>query len=262
MLFLDNLSIVRPSRKLMKLFLYLLILFTPFLEAESQQFPLTDQKKIDSDITLALNTYQRVMNGYYDLINGKEYLVYHKVNHSNPFFKTATVASGCVYAYGRSFCDFRLIYDIFKDEIIVNFLNPSGYLKLASLNQHFVDSFDISINNITSRFNNLSFKQEDGMKDGFYEIGYRGKTTLLVKHAKVITQVNSQDEYIDKLSRYLYINGKYHLITSKGKFCKLFGEKRPMIRKYIKLLQIIPFREISDADLLEVLAYYDQINKS
>jgi hypothetical protein len=245
----------------MKAIIIFLIILTYFHEASGQQSGPLVRNKIDSDIAIALDYYRHLMNTNYDLINGKEYIVYHKINHSNPFYKSSTLASGCVYANDRTFCDFKLIYDIYKDELVVNFLNTSGYLKLASLNQHFVDSFDISINNITSRFLNLKFRPEDHMKNGYYEIKHRGKTLLLIRHIKIATQVNSQDDYPESETKYLFINGQFQKISSLRKFCRLFGEQHTMMKKFIKSIQIYNFRKITDEELVTVLAYYDKTTK-
>jgi hypothetical protein len=244
----------------MRFRLIFIIFLIPLLEAESQQSLSSDKNKVATDVATALDAYKHLMNSKYDVINGKEYIMYQKVNHSNPFFKSSTIASGCIYAYERSFCDFKLIYDIYKDEIVLNSVSTSGYPKLTSLNQHFIDSFDISINNITSRFLYLELRPEDHMKDGFYEIKYRGKTRFLIKHYKILTQVNSQDEYPEGEIKYLFINGEFQKITTLRKFCQLFGENHSKIRKFIKSLEVYAFRKITNEELIEVLAYYDKID--
>lgn len=229
--------------------------------AECQQMSSTGQPAMLSiDDTLALNSYGRIMYNNFDIINGPEYIVYHKLNHSNPLFQSATICTGTVYSAGRTYNDYRLIYDIFKDELILNYLSPTGYPKLVSLNKNFVDSFNIRINNNTTyRFSNLLFKPEDKMKDGYYEIKFRGRANLLYKYLKTMSQVNGQDEYFDVIVRYIMINGEYHTLTTLRKFYQLFGDKKVEMKKYTKSLQIISLKKITDIELLQIFAYYDSL---
>ncbi len=229
--------------------------------AESQQLPSTRQSTRSSgDDTLAINSYSRIMYHNYDIVNGPEYIVYHKLNHSNPFFQSVTICTGNVYSGGRIYSDYRLIYDIYKDELILNYLNPTGYPKLISLNKQFVDSFDIILNNSnTYRFSNLLFKPEDNMKDGYYEIMFRGKASLIYKYLKIMSQVNGQDEYFDVIKKYIFINGEYHTINTLRKLYRLFGDKKVEMKKYTKSLQIISLKKITDIEILQIFAYYDSL---
>jgi hypothetical protein len=68
------------------------------------------------DDTLALSSYCGIMSNNFDIINGPEYIVYHKLNHSNPFYQSATIWTGTVYFARRPYNDYRLMYDIFKEE--------------------------------------------------------------------------------------------------------------------------------------------------
>jgi hypothetical protein len=239
--------------------------FTAFLllslMAEGQQMSSARQStRLSGDDTLAINSYSRIMYHNYDIVNGPEYIVYHRLNHSNPFFQSATLSTGKVYSGRRIYNDYRLIYDIFKDELILNYLDPTGYPKLVSLNKHYIDSFDIILNNsITYRFSNILFKPEDNMKNGYYEMKFRGKANLLYKYLKTMTPVNGQDEYFDAIKKYIFINGEYHTITSLRKFYRLFGDKRVEMKKYTKSLQIISLKKITDIELLQIFAYYDSL---
>jgi len=239
---------------------FLIVSLLIYVPAVSQQLSSDKQtNQVSVDDTLAMNTYSRIMNHNYDIVNGPEYIVFHKLYHTNPFFQSATICSGTVFYNGHIYSDYKLIYDIFKDEIVVNYLTPSGYLKLISLNKHFVDSFDISVNNITSRFQKILFKPEDEMKDGYYEIKFRGKAILLLRYIKTMSQVDGQDEYFDALKKYILLNGEYHTITTLRKFIKLFGENKNEMKKYIRSLRVVSFRKISDIELIQIFAYYDSL---
>lgn len=209
--------------------------------------------------TFAINTYRRLMNHNYDLINGKEYTIYFPVFRSNPLFKSVLNCDGTIYYNGRSYSDMKLLYDIYKDELVINYMNSSGIMRVISLNKHCVDSFVIRINNESTRFQSFFFPSDSRIKNGFYEVLYSGKTKLLKKHIKDLSTTGGKDEFINYISRYLYINGTYNRITTLPGFCKLFGNRKTEIRKYARQVREYSFRQISDKSLCQILAYYETL---
>ena len=244
----------------MRFILTIIVVFFSTRQSECQVVqPAKYQNPVSPKDTLAINTYKRLMNHSYDLINGREYIPYHRLHQSNPFFKSSTNASGTLYFNGRTYNNFKILYDIYKDELVVNYLNFEGHLKLICLNKHCIDSFEIKVDDITTRFQIISFSPDSHMKNGFYEVPYFGKTKLLIRHMKSLSQLDGQDIYTYSIFRYLYFNGGYYRITTLSKFCKLFGDKKSILRKYIMSFHLISFRKISDSDLIQILRYYESI---
>jgi hypothetical protein len=199
------------------------------------------------------------MNHSFDLINGREYSVYSDIHRSNPFFKSATDATGTIFYHGRIYTDLHLLYDIYKDELILNYLNSDGYLKLISLNMQCIDSFLIITNNEPVMFQTVVFPGNAELKNGYYETAFKGRTSLLIKHIKEKEKKEGYDNYNYTVQRYLCINGTYSRIRSLLKFVKLFGDKNTLMKKYIASIHVGPFRKISDADLVRILRYYETI---
>jgi len=209
--------------------------------------------------TLAVYNYRRLMNHSYDLINGKEYISYHLVNHSDPFYKSSLNAKGIVYYNGRTYHDLNVFYDIYKDELVLNHLSPVGYVKLIILNKHCVDSFLIRINDETTLFRTYYFPSGSIIKSGFYEVPYSGKTKLLIRHQKELVQKDGYDDYPYSIVRYLNIDGNYYPVTTLSRFVKLFGDKAPIMKKYIGSLHLVSFKRISEREIIQVLRYYETL---
>jgi len=220
-------------------------------ESNNGSFYLTD--------SLAISTYKQIMNHNYDFINGRDYFVYHNIYKSNPFFKSSTNSTGTIFYNGRSYSDLHLMYDIYKDEVVLNYLNSDGYLKLISLNKNCLDSFLIVTDNEPVMIQTLKFNDNTELKNGFYELAYSGKVQLLIKHVKGLEKKDGYDNYFYDERRYLHINGNYIRIKSLSKFVKLFGDKSTLIKKYIGSIHLVSFRRISDAELVRVLRYYETI---
>jgi hypothetical protein len=108
-------------------------------------------------------------------------------------------------------------------------------------------------------FQNINFHDSAELKSGFYEMAYRGRTQLLIKHIKGLEKKDGYDNYLYDEHRYLNINGTYYQISSLSKFIKLFGDKSTLIKKYIKSMHVIFFRRISDAEFVLILRYYETI---
>jgi hypothetical protein len=209
--------------------------------------------------TFAVNMYQRMMNHNYDIVNGREYIPYHNVYHSNPFFRSEINATGTVYCNGKTYTGLHIFYDIYKDEIVLNYLNQVGSVKLIILNNHTIDSFQILINTIPTTFQPFFFPEDFKIKSGFYEVPYNGKTKLLIKHKKELTEKEGNNEYPYSAPKYLYINENYFPINTKSRFLKLFGNKKSLIKEYIGTMHIPSFREITDIEIIPILRYYDNL---
>lgn len=214
--------------------------------------------KISAD-TFAVSLYQQKMNHNYDLINGREYVPYHKPYHSNPFFKSEINATGTVYSNGKTYSGLHIYYDIYKDEVVLNYLNPIGLVRLIIMNKNSIDSFRIVINNESTTFQPFFFPVDSKIKSGFYEVSYNGKAKLLVRHKKDMTEKDGYEEYTYLTPKYLCINEKYYPIASKSGFLKLFGDKQTLIRKYTGSLHIPSFRRITDSGIIPILRYYETL---
>jgi hypothetical protein len=234
-----------------------LVSICPVFSQSSQTLP-NFSSNISTD-TFAVNLYLRTMNRNYDLVNGREYFPYHNVYHTNPFFKSEINATGTVYSNGKTYTGLRISYDIYKDEIILNYLNPAGSVNLIILNNYSIDSFQIVINKEPTTFQPFFFPEDSKIKTGFYEVSYNGKTRLLIKHKKELVEKGGYDEYPYLTQRYLYINEKYFRITTQSRFLKLFGDKSSLIKKYIRSLHISSFRRITDIEIIPILRYYETL---
>jgi len=234
-----------------------LVYICPIFSQSSSSLP-NFSSNISAD-TFAVNMYQRIMNHNHDLVNGREYFPYHNVHHSNPFFKSEINATGTVYSNGKTYPGLHIFYDIYKDEIILSYLNPVGSVKLIILNNHAIDSFQIVINTVPTTFQPFFFPADFKIKSGFYEVSYNGKTKLLIKHKKEVTMKDGYDEYPYSTQKYLYINENYYPITTQSRFQKLFGDKNSLIKKQIRSLHISSFREITDIEIIPILRYYETL---
>ena len=102
----------------MRFIVIIIVVFISIRQLEGQVTrPAKYQDPVSPKDTLAINTYKRLMNHSYDLINGREYIIYHMLHESNPFFKSLTNASGTLYFNGRSYDNFKIWFkEISRDD--------------------------------------------------------------------------------------------------------------------------------------------------
>lgn len=204
--------------------------------------------------------YQRVMLDDNDFINGRTYHPYYLPSGSNPLFKSSTMLKGTIFSNGRIFQNLNIYYDLYKDQLVLNHISPHGEVLLINLNRQTLDSFLVSTDRDTTKLISLSFPENSKLKSGYYEIPYRGKMKLLIKHESDLIKKGGADEYVYIQKRYLFINGDWVRIGSFMRFKKQFDSKHvSLIKKYLKSLNIYNFRTIPDDKLVQLLRYCETI---
>ena len=121
-----------------------------------------------------------------ELVNGKEYIPYYFRSKYKPLLYSDRKHKSSLTLNGRRYDNLMLEYDTFKDELIY-----SDSLKLIdnkvfmiSLNKDPVDGFSFYFGSDSLYFRyfssetNLNFN----LPEGFYEVGYDGKTKFIIKH--------------------------------------------------------------------------------
>ncbi len=133
---------------------------------------------------------------------------------------------------GKTFSDIRIKYDIFKDEIITPFA-PAGMLQL---NKQLVDSFSLIFQNINYHF----IRIPDGntaFPGGYYNVVYKGKTTLYARYSKKIEKRADKEEF-DKFYQinriYIEQEGKVYNIPGKKELFRVLNVPKKEVRQFMK----------------------------
>ena len=133
---------------------------------------------------------QDAINDNQMLYNGRIWRNLFPLVKENQFLFSKEFLPASVSMRGKTFSYVRIKYDIFTDEIIIPFA-PAGMLQL---NKQMVDSFSLIFQNKNYHFVRIP-DGNSALPGGYYNVVYKGKTTLYARYIKKIEKLADKDEF-------------------------------------------------------------------
>lgn len=166
-----------------------------------------------------------------ELVNGKQYYNHHPRSLGNPYLLEGFVHQGFVNLRGVIYSNVWLRYDIYAQQVEVEYRTMNGADNQVVLVGDRLHEFQIG----EHYFRNLSVMGEERQ---FYQVIGSGRMTCYISwEKKLIPRVSDSrftEEYTASKRKYLLeLDGKISEFQSKSDFVKLFPENR---RKEIKRL--------------------------
>ena len=127
------------------------------------------------------------------LYNGRIWRNQFPLIKENQFLFSKEFLPASVTIRGKTFSDVRIKYDIFTDEIIIPFA-PAGMLQL---NKQMIDSFSLIFQKKHYHFIRIP-DGNSAFPGGYYNVVYKGKTTLYARYSKKIEKLADKDQRIKK----------------------------------------------------------------
>lgn len=207
----------------------------------------------------AKNVYRQYISPSATLYNGPEYVDYtYSLRDTHPFFETDSFKNGSIVYDDVLFEHVQLLYDIVKDEVVIN--DPFKVYKIQLLDER-IKEFSIEAH----RFVRLTEDERKSIDAGFYEVLYDGSVTAYKKNQKKLKEETSM---IDGLKRYtvesdlfyLKKDGRFYSINSKRNFLSLMKDHKTEIAQYIRKNKL-SFKKDKTNTIAKVCNYYDQLRK-
>ncbi len=210
--------------------------------------------------------YTKVIGQQLPLNNGPEYNFYNPLKiRSSAYFMDTTFTTGSVYYDGAEYNDVKLLYDIYKDQLVTILFDQYSKYGLITgrvknfdlLGHHFIN---INADTLTNNTVNAV------IKTGYYDELYHGRTQALSKRYKIIQNYTSntgaqeaysyftdtkEDFFIRKDYIYYSINGQRELLN-------ILKDRKKQLQQYIKTNKI-KFNKTPGPALAAIAGYYDQI---
>ncbi|NIJ51367.1 hypothetical protein [Dyadobacter arcticus] len=211
-----------------------------------------------SAINYPLSLYKEATSMSQNLYNGRQYYVYDARQEEFQFFNQRKWVKGVIYYDGQRFDSIPMLYDIYKDELVIKHFNGDHVLVQSEK----VDYFLLN-NHHFARFESGTDINEQ-MRTGFYDILYDGKTRTLIRRFK-----SRQEKIVDKRVIalypqknffYIYNNERYHSVNSKKSVLGLFPEQKKELRKVLKD-EKIKFRKNKEVAIAKIVAKHDELAK-
>ena len=196
----------------------------------------------------------------YNLINGIKYLNLYPNADGHAFFGENQFYTGRLVMADREYQDVYLKYDIFNQNIILQYNQVAGGTAQILLHNEFIYEFKID----GKRFRKYSFS-ETGTR--FYQVVTSGKIYCLYYWEKVLnyspTSTSSLYDFTSqKKESYIVMNGKPYRFKSKKVFVRLFPvQHQKEIKQFIRYNKIWLKNE-SDANRRRLLEFCNQLTET
>jgi hypothetical protein len=222
-------------------------------------------QSLQEDSILFQNALTRTLGVYYDqlgdqsrLYNGSLYQgVDYTFREGSPYFLGIKATRiGSVEYDSMLFINVPLIYEDYRQKLVAV---DQGF-RLQLINER-VNSFTIVGRHFIRVFPSPQF--HGLMENGFYEMLYSGRSSVLKWTKKTLQETLSATEgsiwYTYESDSYYILKGKTWIgIKSKKDLLNILDDRRKEIKSFIKKNKL-NYRKDRDNTLIQVAGYYDQI---
>ena len=196
-------------------------------------------------------TYPELVDRAYgqdqELVNGLQYFNHHPRSLGNPYLLDGFVRQGFASIRGVVYSNIWLRYDIYKQQVEVEYRTLNGADNQVVLVSDRVDHFQIG----EHFFRNLSLQ---GEKEQFYQVIGADRMMCYIHWEKKLVPISGDLRFIEeftnpKRSYLLELDGEIKEFQSKSEFVKLFPESRRKEMKKLVRENSMQFRIASPAQL-------------
>jgi len=213
----------------------------------------------EKDILEVKSHFNRLYGSDFNLLNGRQYyLLYSSISH--PFLYSDQYNSENLWLDGVQYDAIPINYDIYKQQLILQYRSYSGEPKQLILNEEFIDGF--TLNN--KEFRRLSFHETGS---GFFQVVTSGELAYYFAWEKTMfysPTSNSTPYNYTQASRkaYLFKSGQLYPIKSTSSFIKVFEKRyRKDIGRFIRK-EKINFRSSTAESINRLIAYCKELTET
>jgi len=245
-------------------FFVLFIIITPFINQASCQILVNLKKEFENakDYKDAVLVYQQSLGDHAAIFSGTAYSFYKANVDGHPFIHSDKWQTGDIYIYGKVFFDMEMKLDIYNDVLLLNhqdteYISQTIVINNSSLKgAFFSDRYFINIQN----------EEADSLqiKEGYYELAYYDKCTVLIKYRKTIGRsykfgTDLYEEFVSDINYYLICNGKTSIINSKKALVKALSKHNKEVRRFIKNNRITYSKQKLE-NIIKIVRFYDSLD--
>jgi len=246
--FLNDLKIM-PKR-----FFFILLAYT-FLQNVAGQMVISDSdiQKVTSN---TIDVYYHALGDQSPLYNGSEYIEYAStLQEGHPFFESSFFAKGSIRFDGMEFQDVPMLYDIIKDQVIIQHF---GKVYKINLPAEKIERFTLTGHNFIRIIQDSSHQ----LKTGFYDRLYNGKIMVLAKREKKIREerANFQISNVVDQKSYYYIkkDGIYYSLKNMRSLLGILKSKKKEIQQYFNKNKV-KYKNNPEQAMSIAAEYYDRL---
>lgn len=219
---------------------------------------------VNRDSSSQQNAFDKAVTFYHssvgkqaDIFNGIEYHLHDPLAKGNAYFLDVnSFTPGSVYYDDVYYDDVPMLYDLNTDQVVALLYN---HYSMYSLVKEKVKSFNF----LNHHFVNVKSDapgEKEGLKPGFYDQLYLGKTEILVKREKTIQTNNWAESYFSESTKwFLQKNNVFYSFNNQGELLELLKDKKKELKQYIKTNHI-QFRAKPEEAMVKIVSFYDHLS--
>lgn len=222
----------------------------------SAQVAIGDSSSQQSAFNNAVTFFYSSIGKQAGIFNGAEYRFYDPLIKGSAYFSDIKeFRPGSVYYYGVYYSNVPMLYDLNTDEVIAMLYD---HFSMYSLVKEKVESFNLLDHHFIYVKSDMP-AEKAGLKPGFYDQLYQGKTEVLVKREKTIQTNSSAEKYFSAETKwFLRKNNISYEFGSEGALLKLLKDKKKELKQYINTNRI-KFRANPEEAMVKIVSFYDHL---
>jgi hypothetical protein len=245
-----------PTRYPVKIICY----FVMALLCKTASAQSADSSSYDAAVGNVTNRFYQGVGEQSRLYNGLVYDSYDSSIKGSPYLDDVDAwRPGSVEYDGQSFENVSMIYDMYTDQLVVLLYNHASPIALIADK---VSGFDLHQRHFVRVPNS-----NGGIKAGFYEQLYGGKSQLIKRSEKLLKSTSGPNgrerlfvPFKEVPDYYIKKGLVYYKVSSQSSVLDLFPDKKKELKQYIKEKHL-QFDDLRELALTSVTAYYDSITK-
>ena len=235
--------------------------FTPvlFLVCFASQFAVgqeSDSSFVSAAQAQAVSQYERVLKPQAHVYEGNQYINHDPRIKIHPYYLVDSLQVGTVVFQGVTYRDVPMLYDIVRDELVVQ--PPDGGYRLR-LRVDKIARFSLGAH----QFTRLVGDSLAGVRTGFYEVIYPGRVKALAKRQKTVHEDISSGSYkADYLTQDRYLIQKersFYPVKTKRSVLALFPDQVRALRKYMRTNHLKFNDEQRGQTIAQLTQHYDEL---
>jgi hypothetical protein len=225
------------------------------------QIAVPDTLKQQPAYANAVKLYNAGLGNQSPLYTGPEYNFYSPLIKGSAYFlETNVFANGSVFYDDVQYTNVPLLYDLYTDKLVAQLYDHFSKYVLI---KYRVKTFDIDNHHFVNIIVDSTTAKKPGLKSGYYEELYSGKTQALVKRSKPIQTVTgdllgSGSYFNARVDYFLKKDGAYYVVSGEGSMLDVLKDHKKELQQYIKSNKL-KFRKDPEDFMVKIATYYDHL---
>ena len=204
----------------------------------------------------AIDLYERSLKPQSHVYEGNQYINHDPRIEVHPYYVVDSIQIGSVDYNGVQFRNVGMLYDINRDELVVQ--PPDGGYRLT-LRTDKIAGFSLG----THQFARIVGDSVAGIRTGFYEIIYNGTVKALAKRLKTVYEDISSGaykaDYLQKDSFVIQKGGLFYEVKTKKSVLDLFPDQAKVLKKFVRANRLKFKDEQREQTIIRITQRYDEL---